>query len=505
MTLMDNIPDSVYFKDERNRFILVNKAKAQHSNVSPEDMIGRTDFDFIPDPEAQQIQQDDNEILTTGHAIINKVEKITHADGSIKWISVTKIPRYNAEGDIIGTMGISRDITDQEYAKEELMKSEARYRAVFENSSFSIVLTNEDHKIVSWNHLVEDLLNMKYEDLYMKPVQTLYPPEEWDRIQQKYAKDDHQKQRIETKIMRKDHRVVDVDLSVNVLKSEDGKILGSTEIISDISKRKQTEKELERQHELLSTLMENIPDSVYFKDKKNQFILVNNAKAEHSHVTTKEMIGKTDYDFLADEEAKQLFSDDTTIQQSGTPIINKIEKITYPDGTEKWMSVTKIPRYNKHGEIIGTMGISRDVTDWKKAELRLARQHELLHTLMESTPDSIYFKDAKNRFILVNRSKAEHWGVSPKDMTGKTDYDFLPHDEAKKAFDDDNLILKTGKTIDKIEKITGSDGLERWFSVVKVPRYDKQGNIIGTMGISRNVTEWKKLQDIHNIQIKQLH
>jgi PAS domain S-box-containing protein len=88
-------------------------------------------------------------------------------------------------------------------------------------------------------------------------------------------------------------------------------------------------------------------------------------------------------------------------------------------------------------------------------------------------------------------------------MIGKTDYDFLPKDEAKKAFDDDNLILKTGKSLDKIEKITGSDGLERWFSVVKVPRHDKQGNIIGTMGISRNVTEWKKLQDIHNIKIEQ--
>jgi PAS domain S-box-containing protein len=398
-------------------------------------------------------------------------------------------------------MGISRDITDQEYAKEELMKSEARYRAVFENSSFSIVLTNEDHKIVSWNHLVEELLNMRYEDLYLKPVQTLYPPEEWERIQQQYGKDDTRKQRIETKILRKDRRVVDVDLSVNVLKSEDGKILGSTEIISDITKRKQTEQELEQQHELLSTLLENIPDSVYFKDKKNQFILVNKAKAEHSHVTPEEMIGKTDYDFLADEEAKQLFTDDTTILNSGKPIINKIEKLTYPDGTEKWISVTKIPRYNRQGNVIGTMGISRDVTDWKKAELRSARERELLYTLIESIPDSIYFKDSKNRFILVNRAKAEHWGVTPKDMIGKTDYDFLPHEEAKKAFEDDSHILKTGQTIDKIEKITGSDGLERWFSVVKVPRYNKQGDIIGTMGISRNVTEWKKLQDIHKIRV----
>ena len=87
-------------------------------------------------------------------------------------------------------------------------------------------------------------------------------------------------------------------------------------------------------------------------------------------------------------------------------------------------------------------------------------------------------------------------------MIGRTDFDFLPHEQAQKSFDDDNRILLGEQVIDKIEKITGSDGLERWFSVIKVPRYDKEGHIIGTMGISRNVTEWKKLQDMKQGKIE---
>lgn len=365
-TLMDNIPDSVYFKDEQNRFILVNKAKAMHSNVSPEDMIGKTDFDFLPEDLARQIFDDDNNIMQSGQPIINKLEKIIHSDGAEKWASVTKIPRYSPEGDVVGTMGISRDVTPQEKAKEDLIKSEEHYRAVFENSSFAIILTDENGKIISWNKLVGDLLHMGHDDLYMKPVESLYPPEEWQKIHPEYIQKEGIKQRIETKIVRKDKRLLDVDLSVNILKSQDGNIMGATEIISDITKRKETEKELERNHELLTSLMNNIPDSIYFKDDQNKFILVNQAKADHWNVKPEDMIGKTDFDFLPHDQAQKAFDDDNKILHAGEPIVDKIEKITGSDGLERWFSVTKVPRYDKDGKIIGTIGISRNVTEWKK-------------------------------------------------------------------------------------------------------------------------------------------
>ncbi|MEM4258946.1 MAG: PAS domain S-box protein [Candidatus Thermoplasmatota archaeon] len=502
LTLMDNIPDSVYFKDNQNRFILVNKAKAMHSSVTPDQMIGKTDFDFLPKEQAEKIQQDDLKILQTGQPIINKIEKLSYPDGSDRWVSVTKIPRYNIDGDIIGTMGISRDITALEKAKEELMKSEQRYRAVFENSSVAILLTDEQGRIVSWNKLVEDILGMNYTDLFMRKVESLYPLDEWEHIHTEYLQKQGAKRRIETKILRKDRRLVDVDLSVNVLRDANGQILGSTEIISDITKHKETERALEHHHELLSILMDNIPDSIYFKDEQLRFIAVNRAKALHSKVTPAEMIGKTDFDFLPTEQAEKIQQDEIHIMQTGQALINKIEKITHSDGINRWVSVTKIPRFNKNGKIIGIMGISRDITDLQEAEEKIRKEHNLLQELMDTIPDSIYFKDEQNRFILVNKTKASHWNVTPDEMIGKTDFDFLPHAEAQKAFDDDNYVLKTGHAIiDKIEHITGSDGLERWFSVTKVPRYNEKGQIIGTIGISRNVTQWKKLEGMKKEQL----
>lgn len=273
-TLIDTIPDSVYFKDEQNRFVLVNKAKAEHSNVSPEEMVNKTDFDFLPEDQARKIFDDDNNILQSGQPIINKLEKLTHGDGSERWVSVTKVPRYSAEGNIIGTLGISRDVTSQEKAKEYLIKSEERQRAVFDNSSFAIILTDENGQIISWNKFVENLLNMGHDDLNMKPVETIYPPEEWEKTQSN-IQDGKIIGCIETKVYRKDNSSVDVDLSINVLKDGNGKIIGFTHIINDITKRKNAEQELEKNHELLTQLMDAIPDSVYFKDEKNRYVLVN--------------------------------------------------------------------------------------------------------------------------------------------------------------------------------------------------------------------------------------
>jgi len=180
---------------------------------------------------------------------------------------------------------------------------------------------------------------------------------------------------------------------------------------------------------------------------------------------------------------------------SGQPIVNEEEEITHDDGSQRWVSVTKIPRFNAEGDIIGTMGISRDITKRKDTEKELERNHNFLMTIIENIHDPIYFKDEKNRFVLVNKATADQWSVNTESMIGKTDFDFLPHEKAQKAFDDENKILQTGEPIiDNIEKATGHDGLEQWFSITKVPIYYKKNKIIGTIGISRNVTEWKKIE-----------
>jgi PAS domain S-box-containing protein len=156
--------DSVYFKDKNCKFIKVNKAKAEHSNVTPDKMLGKTDFDFLPEDEAKNIHQDDTNIMLTGEPMINKTEKLTDKDGNVRWVSVNKIPRYNKKGEVIGTMGISRDITD--FKKEE-EKSNFLSKTAMELNQFPVeediygYIGNKIHDLASNAFICISLFNDK--------------------------------------------------------------------------------------------------------------------------------------------------------------------------------------------------------------------------------------------------------------------------------------------------------------------------------------------------------
>ena len=121
----------------------------------------------------------------------------------------------------------------------------------------------------------------------------------------------------------------------------------------------------------------------------------------------------------------------------------------------------------------------------------LQRHSIMLSALLNESTDSIYFKDHQCRFVMVNRTKAEHLGLPFNHLIGKTDYDFLPHDEAQRAFEDDTKVMTTAKPLDLEECISRPDGSFVWNSVKKFPWRDSEGNIIGMFGITRNITKRK--------------
>jgi PAS domain S-box-containing protein len=273
--LLESIPDLIYFKDRESRFLEVSKSKAEQVGLKREEVLGKTDFDYFTEEHAKPAYEDEQEIIKTGKPILNKVEKETHPDGRITWVSTTKVPRYDEKGNIIGILGVSRDVTERK--------------------------------------ALEEKLKLKTKELGEEVV----------------------------------------------LKSN-----------------------------LLKALMEHIPDRIYFKDKESRFLAVSKSKAEGTGLSREEFKGKTDFDFFPEEEAKILREDEIKIMEMGKPVISKMQKVKLPNNEEKWYSVTKVPFYDNEGKVIGTLGISRDVTRLKTLELekekKLKAQREELEVL--STP-----------------------------------------------------------------------------------------------------------------------
>jgi PAS domain S-box-containing protein len=139
-------------------------------------------------------------------------------------------------------------------------------------------------------------------------------------------------------------------------------------IVEDISKHKAMAQTLAYEASFLQGLLDNIPDAIYFKDLNNRFIKVNTFYAKGMGLKPEEIVGKSDFDFFPHEQARHMFEDDTLVIKSGKPIIGKIEQTLLPDGTWNQVITTKLAMFDNAGQIIGTMGITRDMTAYAHLE-----------------------------------------------------------------------------------------------------------------------------------------
>lgn len=146
----------------------------------------------------------------------------------------------------------------------------------------------------------------------------------------------------------------------------------------DITEEHRTEAALVREQYLMSALMDNLPDLIYFKDRESRFIAVNRAMYLRAGFSNQsEMLGKTDKDLYADEHADTALADEQKIIQTGEAILGIEEKEVWPDGHVTWVSTSKIPLRNSKGDVVGTFGLSRDITERKRIESELVRAKEL--------------------------------------------------------------------------------------------------------------------------------
>jgi len=372
--------------------------------------------------------------------------------------------------------------------------SDGRYQTLFQQVNAATFLLTLDGKILEANIKSCDLLGYTWEELIQLYLQDILPAStDWSQLIDEISSKGGIN--FETENIRKDNTHFPVDICASLFKMEGKPVMLA--LIQDITERKKVEKKLKESEQKYRGLFESTTDGIIVLDARGEISDVNTRALELLGFKREDMIGSNFLnlglltpkslsiiviqfeELLSDKVAK---SHETEIKDKAGNVLN--------------IELSSFFLLKKDNEVDNFVVILRDLSDRKQAEIKLAREHELLQTLMDNMPDSIYFKDEKNRFIMVNTAKAVRSNVAPEDMIGKTDFDFLPEEEARRAFEDDKEIMTKGKfIINKIEKLTGIGGSERWVSVTKVPRFDEEGSVIGTMGISRDVTEWKKLEE----------
>lgn len=165
-----------------------------------------------------------------------------------KELEILDKPLENASDDVINVI---KNDTGRKIEYSEIDGLEEKYKTIFETSAVAITLTDENERIILWNKYTENLLGMNKNDLYMKPVELLYPPEEWRRIRSENIRQKGMQHHLETKMVRKNNELIDVDISLSVLKNHKGRVTGSVGVVRDITQRKMMELELQIAHEKL--------------------------------------------------------------------------------------------------------------------------------------------------------------------------------------------------------------------------------------------------------------
>ncbi|WP_437187319.1 response regulator [Planctomicrobium sp. SH668] len=269
------------------------------------------------------------------------------------------------------------------------------------------------------------------------------------------------------------------------------------ELQLEVSRRERAQTDLEFQNMLLDGLMDAVPDNIYFKNPQGQYIRINKAKAISSGLNSPdEAIGTTDFDYFQPEHAMAALQQEEEIIRTGKSLIEHIETLIWPDGRISRFSATKVRLQRADGNVIGTLGISRDITIQHEMSQALHIERDRLRTLIDHLPDYVFIKDTNCCFVTVNRAQLDMYGCTSEDeIIGKSDYDFVS-DELADAYrkDDLEVILHGRPMINREEHIITPTNEIHWGLTTKVPVRGPNGDIIGLVGIARDITKRKQAE-----------
>ena len=214
----------------------------------------------------------------------------------------------------------------------------------------------------------------------------------------------------EIKAKKKDGSFFDVQVSASLVYDNEGDPISLMSSSIDITARKKAEEKLYHEQDLIHTLLDNHPDFIYFKDSKARFQHISKRFCDFFGRNKEDIIGKTDLELFPEELAAQTHSEDLNVIKTGIPLINKEET----DG-ETWVLSTKMPWLEKDGNIKGLFGISRDITDLKKAEQFLTESEEKFKNIAEQNLMGICILQ-DNVIKYINKAMAEIYGYTIEEI-----------------------------------------------------------------------------------------
>lgn len=407
-TVLDTVPQRVFWKDRDSIYVGCNKPFAEDCGLSdPGQVVGKTDREAGPAALADHHRTDDLAVMASGHARIGFEEPRVRSDGTTGWLKTSKVPLFDQDGKIIGVLGTYEDITERKQAEAALAEASTLLETLLENSPDHIYFKDVESRFVHYSRSFSQLLHLPSGD-------SLKGKSDFDIFTEEHARpayeDEQHIMRTGEPIIGKLERETHMDGSTTwaltnklAWRDQDGNVIGTFGISKDVTLIKEAEQKLAYERELFQTLLDSVPDTIYFKDHESRFVRVSKSKVRRNLPAARSIylsklppdapqdlppglrnedefaeyiIGKTDFETMEPSAAQAAWEEEQKILQTGNPLVGFLQRQLAMDGSQRWFLITKMPWYDKDGKMIGTFGTSSDVTALKEAEARLEEAHQ---------------------------------------------------------------------------------------------------------------------------------
>jgi PAS domain S-box-containing protein len=374
---------------------------------------------------------------------------------------------------------------------------EVRYTSLIENMGEGVIICDATEKFIFANVAAEKLFGVTKGTLTGSSLSNYFTKENFEFIVRQTG------ERLKGKSGEYESEINLTDgsvkyISINATPQFSNGIFTSTlALIRDITEIKKVEDAIKYERNLLRTLIDNIPDAVYVKNREFQKVIANPVDLKYMGLKYEEdAIGKNDYEVYSKEVADSSFKDDQYVFETGLPYIDKEDYFIDNMNQEHWMLNSKVPIKDYNGEIIGLVGIGREITEKKKEETRL----KLLESVITNATDGVVITtlgDADspgNKIIFVNEAYSKMTGYTLEEVIGKSPSILQGVDTDKNELARISECLKRFEPC-KMEVINyKKNGDQFWSSIAFSPITDKTGNYTHWIAIKRDVTDRKKME-----------
>jgi PAS domain S-box-containing protein len=497
-TLIDTIPDLVWLKSIDGVYLSCNTRFERFFGAKEEEIVGKTDHDFVDKELADFFRQKDIAAMEAGKPSVNE-ELITFADdGHKEYLETIKCPMYDSSGNVIGVLGVGRDISERKKDEDRIAEEAIRRRIFFEQSSDGIVVINQDGKVVE--------ANQKYADMLGYPMNELLQLHIWDwdesftgeRLSEAIRTNDGSLNLFETKHRRKDGSSYDVEITLNGA-FVCGQNLAYC-ICRDITERnraaetlKQAEQRYRQAYKLLQEVIESPKNVVIFAlDRDYRYIAFNkNHQMTMEHIwDTKIEIGISMLDYIKDpadmEKAKANFDRVlageafTIVEEYGDSLLNR-----------RWYENVYSPLEDNDGNVIGLTLFLTDITESKQAEMELMRKDIQLRTAQSVGNVGSWEMDFTSRMVDASEEAIKIYGIEGEHHTIDEIHSVVVPEHRQMLFDAMRTLMTRNIPYDVEFKIKRpNDGEIR--DIHSAAEYSADRNV--AIGMIQDITERKKAE-----------